>query len=131
MEIRIYDKELDETNIMQLLRNEGEEWSCYWADKVSEKYKIALENSITYVAYTEDSLCGYSRSIDDFGFYVYVCDLLVAPKHRGNNIGRKLMECIYEDHFDKTVFVMSDVDGYYEKQGFKREGSIFQVTKRS
>jgi len=39
------------------------------------------------------------------------------------------MECIYEDYPDRIVFVMSDIDEYYKKLGYKREGSIFEVTK--
>jgi hypothetical protein len=37
------------------------------------------------------------------------------------------MECIYQDYPNHTVYVMSDVDGYYQKQGYIREGSIFEV----
>lgn len=127
MIIRTYVKNEDEEKLMSLIKNEGEEWSCYWADEFSEKYKAALSNSITYVAYEGDTLCGYSRSLDDCGFYIYVCDLLVTPKYRGKNIGKKLMECIYKDYPEQIVFVMSDVDDYYKRQGFKREGSIFEV----
>ncbi len=131
MVIRGYKKTNDEENLMALIKSEGPEWACYWADEFSAKYRAALQNSITYIAYEGDVLCGYSRSIDDCGFYIYVCDLLVMLKHRGKNIGRKLMECIYYDYPNQTVFVMSDVDEYYKKQDFRREGSIFEVTKAS
>ncbi|MDD2218380.1 MAG: GNAT family N-acetyltransferase [Eubacteriales bacterium] len=129
--IRRYVKNEDEEKLMKLIKNEGEEWSCYWADEFSAKYRVALHNSITYVAYEGDVLCGYSRSLDDCGFYIYICDLLVMPEHRGKNIGRRLMECIYEHYPDRIVYVMSDVDGYYKKQGFRRKGSIFEVIKSS
>ena len=129
MEIRKYNKE-DENNIMKIIKEEGEEWGCYSGSGVQNKYKKALENSVTYVAYVGDELCGYSRSIDDNGFYIYVCDLLVSPKFRGGDIGREFMECIYKDHPDKIVYVMSDVDEYYEKQGYRKEGSVFEVLKR-
>jgi GNAT superfamily N-acetyltransferase len=130
MEIKAYNRGRDEEKLMELIKNEGEAWSCYWADDVADKYKAALAKSITYVAYEGDVLCGYSRSIDDCGFYIYVCDLLVMREHRGKNIGRRLMECLDEDYPDQIVFVMSDVDVYYEKQGYRREGSIFEVTKK-
>ena len=39
------------------------------------------------------------------------------------------MKCIYEDYPERIVFVMSDIDEYYKKLGYKREGSIFEVTK--
>lgn len=126
MHIRAYRKIYDEDKLMTMIENE-EGWT-YADDSMSEKYKIALDNSITYVAYEEgDILCGYSRSIDDCGLYIYVCDLLVMPSYRGRNIGRKLMECIYNDYPSNIVYVMSDVDEYYKKQGYKCEGSIFEV----
>jgi GNAT superfamily N-acetyltransferase len=127
MIIKRYVKNEDEEKLMDLIRNEGEEWSCYWADEFSEKYKAALADSITYVAYEGDVLCGYLRSLNDCGFYIYVCDLLVLPKHRGKNIGKKLMKRIYEDYPEQIVYVMSDLDEYYKKLGFRREGSIFMI----
>ena len=116
---------------MEMIIAEGKEWACYSDKSVSDKYRLALDNSITYVAYDRDKLCGYSRSIDDCGFYVYVCDLLVMPMYRGRKIGRKLMECICTDYPNRIVYVMSDVDEYYKKQGYKREGSIFEVKKNT
>lgn len=125
MQIRKYNKLTDEIKLMQMIQEE-EGWD--YADEImSEKYKKALESSITYVAYQEDVLCGYSRSLDDCGFYIYVCDLLVKPIFRGKEIGRKLMECLYQDYPDQTVYVMSDVDQYYEKVSYNRIGSIFEV----
>ncbi len=127
MEIRRYRRLDDEEKLMKLLSDEGEDWSCYTTGTAAEKYRAALEASITYVAYEGETLCGYSRSINDCGFYIYVCDLLVAPAHRGKAIGRKLMECIYDEYPDCVVYVMSDVDVYYTKLGYRREGSVFEV----
>jgi GNAT superfamily N-acetyltransferase len=129
MKIRRYRKEDDEKNVMAMITDEGEEWSCYSAKENAEKYRKALEASITYVAYEGSVLCGYSRSLNDCGFYIYVCDLLVAPDHRGKGIGRKLMACLLDDYPDHVVFVMSDVDDYYRKLGYRREGSIFEVSR--
>ena len=132
MEIRKYKKEEDEDNVMKIIELEGEEWKDYSAPEVQWKYRKALENSITYVAYEDEEICGYSRSFNDSDYYIYVCDLLVTPKHRGKNIGKELMECIYNDYPSiMTVFVMSDVNDYYKKQGYKIEGTIFEVKNRS
>lgn len=129
MKIRKYNKAKDEGQIMAMIENE-KGWD--YADKnMSEKYKIALENSITYVACEADKCCGFSRSIDDSGFYVYVCDLLVTSPFRGKNIGSKLMSCIYKDYPESTVYVMSDVDEYYKKINYKVEGAIFKVPNKN
>jgi ribosomal protein S18 acetylase RimI-like enzyme len=128
MQIRKYNKIIDEDKIMKMIENE-EGWD-YANEILSERYKVALETSITYVAYEEDILCGYSRSLNDLNEYIYVCDLLVMPAYRGKEIGRKLMECIYKYYPDQVVYVMSDVDGYYEKVDYKRIGSIFEVPRQ-
>jgi len=39
------------------------------------------------------------------------------------------MEYILDDFPEQKLYVMSDVDAYYEKQNHKREGSIFEVKK--
>lgn len=130
MQIRKFQKE-DADNIMKIIELEGEEWKEYSAPECQEKYKKALANSITYVAYEKDELCGYSRSINDNDYYIYVFDLLVTPKHRGKKIGSALMECIYKDNPEiMAVFVTSDVDAYYKKQGYEIEGTVFQVTRK-
>lgn len=131
MQIRPYQKDIDKDGIVKLIKSEGEDWACYSADEVLVKYMSALESAITYVAYEGNVLCGYSRSLDDCGFYIYVCDLLIMAEYRGRNIGQKLMEIIYRDYPDRIVYVMSGADGYYQKLGYNKVGSIFQVSNPS
>lgn len=126
MEIRKYVKS-DEKKLFQLMRDEGPDWECYWGDAGAEKYKRALSGSITYVAYDGDVLCGYVRCRDDDGLCAYIYDLLVAKAYRGRSLGKELMERVRADLPDVDVYVMSGVDGYYEKVGYRREGSIFKV----
>ncbi len=53
--------------------------------------------------------------------------LLVDADCRGKSYGRFLMEQACKDFPEQTVYVMSDVDPYYEKQGYQKEGTIFIV----
>jgi ribosomal protein S18 acetylase RimI-like enzyme len=126
MEIRRYCRE-NEAQLFALLREEGDDWSDYHGRKGYNKYVKALESSITYLAFDDDVLCGYARCREDDGFGFYVYDLLVQKAHRGRQIGKMLMEQACLDFPDQTVYVMSDVDLYYEKLGYQREGSIFIV----
>ena len=41
------------------------------------------------------------------------------------------MECIYAHYPNHVVYVMSGVDGYYEKVGYSKEGSIYLVPNPS
>lgn len=125
LKIRKYNSALDYEGLMELVQSEGEEWKEY----LNPIYRKALDNSITFVALIEDELCGYSRSLSDSGLFIWVVDLLVNKNRRGFSIGKKLMECILTDFPGVDVFVMSDVDAYYDKLGYEKEGSIFQVKR--
>ena len=126
LKIRKYDPNSDYHNLMKLIQSEGEEWKDY----LNPNYRKALEDSITYVALIGEELCGYSRSLCDSGLFIWVIDLLVNKNRRGLSIGKKLMECIVTDYSNIDVFVVSDVDHYYEKLGYGKEGSVFKVIRK-
>ena len=123
VEIIRYAPEYEEM-LMELIHDEGEDWKEYWEEPNAAKYRRSFEQSVTYVAVAEGKVCGYSRSIKD-ALYIYVCDLLVNEKYRGNGIGEKLLRRTAEDYPDLPVYIMSGSDGYYEKLGCSREGSIY------
>ncbi len=126
MDIKRYEPK-DEAALFDLLRSEGEAWAGYFSPATMEQYKAALQNSITYVLYVSNTLCGYIRVRDDDGFGIYIYDLLVNQNHRGKEYGRLVMEQVCRDFPGNTIYVMSDVDGYYEKLGYRREGTVFEV----
>jgi ribosomal protein S18 acetylase RimI-like enzyme len=126
MVIRRYLK-ADEAQLFNMLEEEGDDWSDYYGENGRGKYIRSLESSVTYVVYDGGFMCGYARCHEDCGFGVYVYDLLVRKTHRGRQIGKKLMEKLCGDFPDQPIYVMSDVDAYYEKLGYQREGSIFKV----
>ena len=123
MIIREYNPSSDYEALRLLIQSEGEEWEDY----LNPQYKVALENSITSVALVDGELCGYIRSIDDSGVFIWVIDLLVHTSQRGKSIGKQLMESLFDTYPDAEVYVLSDVDPYYEKLGYKREGSVYKV----
>ncbi|MEG0238772.1 GNAT family N-acetyltransferase [Anaerorhabdus sp.] len=130
MEIKEYSKD-DETLLFDLLIDEGDEWSDYYGEAGRDKYMRALESSITYIASEDTFVCGFVRCREDDGFGVYVYDLLVRKTYRGRQIGKSLMERVCQDFPGQPVYVMSDVDPYYEKLGYRREGSIFEVKMKT
>ena len=113
--------------LFAMIEREGEDWKDYWQDEGKAKYQKALESSIVYLLFEDDAICGYARCRDDAGYGVYVYDLLVDKNCRGKEYGRLLMENVCRDFPDRTVYVMSGVDPYYEKLGYKKEGTIFIV----
>ena len=125
VEIKKYDPLSEYHKLLEILKAEGEEWKDY----VDSKYQEVLKQSITYVAYVNNELCGFSRSINDYGLYIWVIDLLVDKRFRGNSIGEKLIECLLIDYPKQDAFVMSDIDAYYKKLGYRKHGSIFKIRR--
>ncbi|WP_417602559.1 GNAT family N-acetyltransferase [Owenweeksia hongkongensis] len=128
MIIRKYQPSHDYDELLEVIRAEGEEWAPYTEEPGRLKYQEALAKTITYIATVNGNICGYSRSINDSGLYIWVIDLLVQEEYRGHSIGRKLMECLKPEYPNQDILVMSDVDDYYKKLGYSKEGSIFKVS---
>ncbi|EOH79497.1 GNAT family N-acetyltransferase [Enterococcus malodoratus] len=123
--IRSYQK-ADADELFTMMEKEAD-WEGYCYGDGKQKYLQALETSVTYLLFEGELLCGYARCREDDGFGVYVYDLLVDTDCRGKKYGRYLMEQACKDFPEQTVYVMSDVDPYYEKQGYQKEGTIFIV----
>lgn len=124
-DIRPYQK--GDTDELFAMMEKEPDWDEYCNEKNKENYLRAIQTSITYLLFEEEKICGYARCREDDGFGVYVFDLLVDANCRGKNYGRFLMEQACKDFPEQTVYVMSDVDPYYEKQGYQKEGTIFIV----
>lgn len=125
--IRRYEP-ADEAAFFAMLEAAGEDWREYFGPGGRASYARAMRTSVAYLLLVDDQVCGYARCREDDGFGVYVYDLLVLRAHRGRQLGRALMERVCADFAGQTVYVMSDVDPYYVKLGYRREGSVFVVS---
>ncbi len=92
-----------------------------------DNYANRLKNSDTYVCYSGDFFCGYVRAIIDEGMAFYISELYVKPEYRNKKIGHKLIEEVKIRNSSLTVYVLSDEDRYYEKKGYKKIGSVFEL----
>ncbi len=126
IKIRPYRKRQD-TKLLDLLLSEGHEWAEYTAPDKKDLYLLNCEKSFTYLLYEDEEVIGYIRALEDYSYYMYVCDLLVRKDKRGQGYGKLLMDHIQKEFPKLTVLVMSDVDEYYTKLGYQKIGSIFEV----
>jgi len=126
MTIKKYSSE-DEFNLITLIKSEGEDWSDYTSELGRSSYIRAIETSIVYVIYESNEIIAFIRCKEDNGFGIYVYDLLVRQDKRENKLGQFLIEKVKNDYPEQSIHIMSDVDEYYIKCGYKKIGSIFEV----
>jgi len=127
--VKSYDEERDADAMFELMQAEGDWTDCCGSTESEARYRVALNECITYVLYVGGKCAGFIRTRDDFGFGTYIHDLLVGKNFRGNYYGKMLIEQVCEKA-KGTVYVMSDVDDYYKKCGYdKVEGRIIIIKK--
>ena len=115
-----------ESDVIAAISQEPD-WNMFTNEDAVDNYKESLKNSITYVCHKNNQFCGYVRAILDDGFAVYISELYVIPKCRNQKIGQSLLEQVNNDFSHMDVYSLSDEDAYYQKKGYKRIGSVFEL----
>ena len=126
MQISIYVKK-HENDVLAALRTDPD-WIEFTSTENIEAYKESLFDSVTYVCYSNNEFYGFVRAICDKGQAVYVSELYVVKKWRNNKISQLLLEQVGIDYSNLKVYALSDEDTYYQKKGFNRIGSIFEIS---
>jgi len=98
--------------------------TTYWASERSKEMIIkSIENSLCFGLYGEDGQAGFVRVVSDYATISWVCDVFVAPEHRGKGLSKWLMEVMVE-HPDirhtSMILATRDAHGLYEQYGFTR-----------
>ncbi len=125
MEISKYSVEYEEA-LLSALREDAN-WKMFTSGETIDTYRSLLRDSITYICHEAYEFCGYVRAIQDSQFGIYISELYVVPDYRNKGIGRSLLEKIKNDYADIVVYALSDEDPYYEKLGYRKVGSVFQL----
>ena len=68
-----------------------------------------------------------SKILLDDDFAIYISELFVVPEMSNRKIGRTLISKLRSDFSYLTVYALSDEDAYYEKLGYTKVGSVFEV----
>ena len=125
MQISKY-KRKHESDVLSAIGKDPD-WEIFTSDDTKAVYKKALGNSITYVCYNNSTFCGYVRALVDKDLAVYISELYVVPEWRNQKIGQALLEQVKADFNRLTVYAFSDEDAYYQKKGYRRLGSVYQL----
>lgn len=105
----------------------------YWAnERTDETILKSIENSICYGVYKSDEMVGFGRVVTDYSTIYWVCDIIINIEHRGNGLGKKLVDAITsskELEGLKGILCTMDAHELYEQYGFIREPNKFMFRK--
>lgn len=108
----------------------------YWArERTRETVEKALRNSLCFTLLHRGSFAGFARVITDCATFSYICDLFVLSGHRGQGLGKWLVDCILHhtqaQGLKSWLLATADAHGLYEQYGFKPlEGSTRYMVRR-
>ncbi|NLX12623.1 MAG: GNAT family N-acetyltransferase [Phycisphaerales bacterium] len=125
MDILRYKPEHEDAVISAIKRDP--DWDMLTNESAVGNYRKRLLESITYVCYDNGIFGGYLRAIPDDGIAVYISELFVVPELRNRTIARTLIRKLKMDFRHATVYALSDEDAYYDKLGYKKIGSVFEI----
>ena len=97
----------------------------YWETQgiTRETIERSIAGSLCFGIYDRDRQVGFARVVTDGATFAYLCDDYVEESHRGQGLGKWLMQCIFShpdlQKLHRWVVVTRDAR-LYEKVGFKR-----------
>jgi len=96
---------------------------AYWSPGVPlDVVRRSIDGSIVFGVYKGGEQVGMARVVTDRATFAWVCDVFVLPAHRGDGLGKWLMECV-KSHPDlqglrRWLLATRDAHGLYAQFGF-------------
>ena len=99
----------------------------YWASGVTrERVARSLEGSLCFGLFGDGAQIGFARVITDRVTFGYLCDVYVLEAHRGQGLGKRLVEAVRAHPelrgLRRLLLRTRDAHGLYEQFGFARVG---------
>ena len=98
--------------------------NCYWAKGIPRQIVArSIKHSLCFGVYDGNGAqVGFARVISDFATYAYIADVFVLESHRGQGLGKLLMEGITQhpelQGLRRWSLSTLDAHGLYAQFGF-------------
>jgi GNAT superfamily N-acetyltransferase len=95
----------------------------YWAaNRARHTQDMANRYSLCFGLYHADAQVGFGRVVTDHATFAYLADVYVLEAHRGQGLGRWLMECVHAhprlQGLRRWALATRDAHGLYEQFGW-------------
>jgi len=98
--------------------------ATYWAgQRPRELIEKSIQNSLCFGLFHRGRQVGFARAVTDHATFAWICDVIVAPEHRGHGLGKWMLECIIAHpglQNGTQLLRTRDAHTLYERYGFQR-----------
>jgi ribosomal protein S18 acetylase RimI-like enzyme len=106
----------------------------YWArGRTAEAVDLSLQHSRCFAVEAQGALVGFARAITDQTTFAYLADVFILPAHRGQGLGKWLVEFIVEQSDLRSLswlLATADAQSLYQRYGFSPVGTDNPYMKR-
>ncbi len=98
--------------------------NCYWAKGIAREVVVrSIEHSLCFGVYDGGGVqVGFARVVSDLATFAYIADVFVLESHRGQGLGKLLLECIMQhpqlQGLRRWTLSTLDAHGLYSQFGF-------------
>ena len=97
--------------------------TSYWAAGISaDVVERSVENSLTFGLFADGKQVGFARVVTDYATFAYLADVFVLEPHRGQGLGRWMMEVMFShpelQGLRRWMLATRDAHELYRKYGF-------------
>ena len=102
--------------------------SVGWSEFPLEQASEGLKNSFILICLRVDGKpAGFGRAVSDYGYVVYIADVIVVPEYQGQGMGRVIMNMLMEKIRESmkpgyrvmiSLLAAKGKEGFYRKFGF-------------
>ena len=98
--------------------------NCYWSPGIPRSViQKAVRNSICFGLYHGANQVGLARVVTDAATYAYLCDVYILEEHRGNGLGKWLIQTVVShpelQGLRRFTLATRDAHGLYSQFGFQ------------
>jgi GNAT superfamily N-acetyltransferase len=105
--------------------------SVGWGEIELEQATIGIKNTAFLIcARHEGNAVGMARVITDYGYVVYVADMIVLPEYQGKGIGGEIMSRVMSYINENTLQGQSKYIGLHASKGKEAFYEKFGLTQR-
>ncbi len=95
----------------------------YWSKHIpKETVEAYIPNSLCFGVYKGEEQLGFARLITDYTTFAYLGDVFILPSHRGQGLGKWLMESMLNhpqmQSLRRWLLFTEDAHGLYSQYGF-------------